>query len=370
MERQVFSLESMEKCLNLVLSDTPESIINSKNVAELMDMGKKLPPGFSNFQFGFECRLGQEDTPVDLFVGLSKKKHGYSKIEEIIQHPIFLEHSQNNRSWERLVQLINEYKKNHRLLSRWLDNIILEFDEQTFSQAHPVPSIFMGIRPHSPLYPERRATSSEIYRVILHGLEGVMDKKMPMSLKSSLKEFIRYLPKQANIFQVGAMISRKYSTIRVCIRDIRIKKILSFVQDSYWSSDISSLQYVTDVLGGVFDSSVLSLDIGDGVHPRIGIECYFQKKQQPSRELRWEEILSLLVKERLCTQEKARGLLSFPARQEYYPNFTDQKSRSNKERKEYPLLMLRGLHHLKFTTDLEDDVSAKAYLFARVLPMM
>jgi hypothetical protein len=38
-------------------------------MARLNALGKKLPPGFGDFLFGFECRLGEGDPAVDLAMG-------------------------------------------------------------------------------------------------------------------------------------------------------------------------------------------------------------------------------------------------------------------------------------------------------------
>lgn len=353
----------MADYLKLVLHEAPEALFPPNKAAEIIEFGNKIPPGFGQSIFGFECRLAGKEAPVDFATGLYHTNQGPSMVEEIIKHHLFISYAQGDSSWRRINDLIQLYIKERSLFNTWLENIIFEFDEETFAQTYPLPCVFLGIRPASLLQPERRATKNDVYPVIIKGLERVAGQTIPLCHREALQDTLDLLPEQAILFQAGAMLSREHSRIRICIRHMTMEETLSFLTSASWPGDMQALQFIAEIIKDLFHHTALSIDISDQLLPKIGIESYFYKKRQPIQEPKWKEAVSFLVREGFCAEDKGGQLLAYPAREEYFPMY----SAAQKDR--YPLIMLRGLHHLKFVVDGSPSINTKAYLYGRVFPM-
>lgn len=122
-----------------------------------------------------------------------------------------------------------------------------------------------------------------------------------------------------------------------------------------------SVQRVKDLIHLVEDGDRfhLSFDLAEEVAPRIGIECGFER--QPQREPRWAELFDRLVANGLCASEKRDAVLRWPG---YDTLWTAADRWPQEATGDY---CVRGLSHVKLTSEPVRGVEAKAYLVLQSL---
>ena len=369
----------MADYLAIALDKVPRELIGPDALADLIALGKKLPPGFGKLLFGFECRLGENEPSVDIAASLAGDNFRRDMFKELLEHPLFNIHARFSPAWENLRTLINGYLDKNSILSKCLQNIILEFDRETASENHPLPGVFLGLKQYVELAEIRlkeNATQNTnfgvSYRAMSKGLDIIGGNKISIETRKTLEKFYRQLTPPTTIFQAGVMLSRNTTPVKICIGNIERIQIISFLKSIGWQGDYKTLEQVIGIWGNMFDDFGLSIDISAGILPKLGLECYFHPKKQSDQARHRHMLVERLVRESLCTSGKGEALLSFNTREQYFPTpvFEDSNYSTPVRLPRYPLLMIRGLYHLKFIIELEKPLSVKAYLWARVKPII
>jgi hypothetical protein len=71
-----------------------------------------------------------------------------------------------------------------------------------------------------------------------------------------------------------------------------------------WPGSETDLYGALKPVARLVDYVCLDLDVSETVHPKIGLECYFDGNRRPKREPRWGAFLDSLVLKGLCTADK------------------------------------------------------------------
>jgi hypothetical protein len=107
----------------------------------------------------------------------------------------------------------------------------------------------------------------------------------------------------------------------------------------------------------------LSLDLGEEISPRVGIEVSFP--HQPDRDPRWRRLLDRLVAARLCSPEARDAALAWPGQDSLWSAAARWPAGPGTA----ATRCVRGLSHVKLVCDRHRPPSAKLYLlFAPVPP--
>ncbi len=178
----------------------------------------------------------------------------------------------------------------------------------------------------------------------------------------------RALSPSEHVFQVGLMMSRGTEAVRLCIQLDTLERAVEYLAEVGWSGSGTDLRGVLEPVARIVDRVCLDIDAGETVHPKVGLECYFNGNRQPRTEPRWAELLDLLVADGLCTPEKREALLA-------YPGYADERTATvpwpEAPRQASRLLggrslstFVRALHHVKISYHPDEPPEAKAYLAA------
>ncbi|HEY9651532.1 MAG TPA: methyltransferase domain-containing protein, partial [Coleofasciculaceae cyanobacterium] len=114
----------------------------------------------------------------------------------------------------------------------------------------------------------------------------------------------------ATISHFGAMLSRSTQAVRVNVEGIPPEHLLNYLIQLGWQGSKNTLSPLILTLFELVDNLVLSLDIGETIYPRIGLECFLAKQFRP--DFRWHVFLNYLVANNLCTPAKQEALLAWP----------------------------------------------------------
>jgi hypothetical protein len=337
-------MNSFAKYLDISLNHIPPALLSTENKNIFLKSAGYLPDTFAHSLFGYEKVLTDEYAIMDM--SISAAKNNFNKVFE---YPDIAQLSLNNSHWKNLEELSRQWSNCNSSLYKNLELIALEFDLSSLSETTPVPSVFFGIETlhNTGFDPELRLN------VFIKAIEIVSGIRLDPKLKEKL-ESISTEAGSFHLFQVGLMLSRINSPIKICLKRFNVLQLLEFfpkiIQNDKWIKEVNR---VAEKYFCYFDHFVLVFDISGTEIKRTGIECYYQDKKQPSTEKRWKEIIVLLVRDGLCTKENAECILDFPGK------FMTGNSSS-----EHPEYYAQGLHHIKFTIKEEMNSSAKIYLWS------
>src|SRR3954453_962413 len=178
----------------------------------------------------------------------------------------------------------------------------------------PIPSVFFGPQPS-----DQEGASGVAYEPNLDGyittIETVIQllsgNELAPRVLETLSDFFRALPSFEHVFQVGLMRSRGAEAVRLCIKGLRsVEGIVEYLSGVGWPGDEADVLGVLEPIAHLVDYVCLDIDVGESVHRKIGLECYFDGIKQPRTEPRWGVFLDSLVRDGLCTADKRNALLA------------------------------------------------------------
>lgn len=288
-----------------VIHALDKGICNKENKAQILTLGAVFPSEVTPV-FGLECTITDDRSSSDLLT-YHNADHN-AKLFLSRESDYVFSRSVSGAVWNRIFNFTHAWRTDP-LMAAGIDDIWLEFDlRETGTQKKHDPSFFFGPKLYmyeSLFSPGDRVLKLYLTRIILRGLCELTD--MTPAEQYFLSYCIECLPPCGRVFQVGKMLSRADSGIRLCIDNLSTEQIQEYLSQITDRDDI--MQIVNKWLFKI-ESSVwkirMSLDITDRLLPKIGLECYF--RPDPSRQSSRQgiEFLSLLSENNLCTNKKRR----------------------------------------------------------------
>jgi hypothetical protein len=334
---------ALAPCQNegLLSHSTIEDICRSK--------GGSLPAGMTSL-FGFECQLGQEEPVADFLVRIGAEPGEW---------PVLESHAagQDGETWRRIAALLRARAEPRWPPAAMLKNLWLEYDLIRPADTASVPSVFFGT--------ERLTRNAEAGWVteLVATLRG---EPLSVASRHKLNELVAALPEAARLFQVGIMCSRPRAPLRVCVIDLELGEVSSFLSAASWPGELPRVEETLKRFASVIDQVALDLDILDEgrLVPKLGIELY----QKPGVDLgpRIVELIGRLRDDNLCLPQKAIGLLAWGGitherryRDLWPATLIARKAlRGGSESSTF----CRWLHHVKIVLEPGAPPIAKAYL--------
>ena len=254
-------------------------------------------------------------------------------------------------------------------LYRAVDNVWLEFDVEGAPPVIPIPSVFLGLKPSGQEGARGVAyePNEDGYITTAEKAIGLLSgsKSSPRALET-LSDCFRALSSSEHVFQVGLMLSRGAEAVRLCIRLHSVERAVEYLVGVGWPCSEADVLGVLEPIANLVDHVRLDIDVGETVHHKFGIECYFDGNKQPRTEPRWGVLLDSLVRDGSCTADKRDALLA-------YPGYVDENAEGipwpRALRRASQLLggrvlstFIRSLHWVKIVYQPGEELEAKAYL--------
>lgn len=300
-------------------ASAPAALISAAAFREIESIVAPLPSSFAQNTFGFEVRLG-EDAPLADVLVQATAKHGRAELAHV---------GGEGDAWTRVRELGAAWKDDVLLRER-LDYLWLEFDSANGGRT---PSAFFGFHTDDRPTTEARLAAT-------HAALELLVRPYP---RETIERVFTQSPGELEVFQIGAMLGRGASPVRLCLR----------ARDAESLRDCSCAPLVA-MLAPITYYFCVDVDVDDhGVRPRVGLECYGDAAA----------LLDVLVREKLCTPAKRDALLAWrgvtPSSRDAWPaelldaeSFLGTRARS---------VLARSVHHVKVVWD-QRPVEAKAYL--------
>lgn len=350
--------------LELIKPCVSDQLIDASHWADIEAIAQWLPSPITNF-FGFECRLGDPTPQADFLLSVGADEAGqrilagqsprYPLADTLLREPV----------WQQVQQFTQTWLEEASDLHANVNNIWLEFDVDGRSAEPPIPSCFFGSQTIL-VNPDAQEPAAEprhhwITQTAIAQLQG---KELDAALEAQLRRCLEALPVGSHVFQVGLMLARPVNMVRICLRNITPKQVLTYLEQLAWSGSIEALSPYLVELSQLADRVDVDLDISpQGVGPKLGFECYL--RAQPKQNPAWVEFLDYLVTAGWCLPQKRDALLSYPGfvrerdHKDRWPSHLRKLSQFVGEGQEG--VFFRGLHHIKTVFHIDRMVEAKAY---------
>lgn len=199
--------------------------------------------------------------------------------------------------WERIWQFSRHWGDASSTLREAVKNIWFEFDVGRGGTAPvPLPAVGLTIR-------DTRYRDAEV----AHALDHALATLMPLAMDRPLSSQLAGLPSEAKVSHLGAPLSRGASHVRVNLRRLTAESAWTWLQAQ--SSVVATPGIVPkewEQLWQISDRPIVTVDVGNAVAPRVGVECLCADRETLQR------LLSLLDTLGLCAPAKAEVLALWP----------------------------------------------------------
>ncbi len=340
--------ESILSVLEHVRPSLPPGLIDEEGFQCLAGVAGRLPAELTTF-WGFESRLGEARASADILFETRKQTRGQSLLAG--QTPSSLDSLCNqSRVWRSLREFAGRWADPEHPFSTFIRNVWLEFDTAaSFSNESGElvyrPCVFLG--PDTKYYDSDQLPDHLVAALAVFGTEARSSRLLP--------SFMSSIPDGAALFQVGLMLSRVSSGLRVCVKGLSADTIFPWLDELEWSGDREALAELLKSITPLLRTMALNLNLTEGgPAEKIGLECYMDWLEGNSEQ--WQPLLDYIEERDLCLPLKREGLLKFPGKS---PSFEVSFSPDS------PIFFFglsRLIHHIKLSFTEGRVAEAKAYL--------
>jgi hypothetical protein len=324
---------SLEDYLLAIDDHLPTVLVSSEALSDIRRIGRELPPVRSAC---FECPLGEIGGVTDFSVCADgavehlSGRNAFAKLDDTIV---------TSSPWQRFRAFCEGWSDS--ALLRHISNVWLEFDRSRHSVPVSRPSVFFGVH-----------RTKDRRRLAEAGVSLLRGESLPIQLAQALTFSLSALPKEARIFQVGVMLSRENTPVRLCMIGFTRDRLLDYLLAIRWPGSIEDVRRILRSISPHLPILAVDFDLDSsvgGVGPRLGLECYMGREHQlVNVHPNWERFLEQLIRSGLCLPSERDALLA-------WPGYTLRDVI-------FPSVFFRGLNHVKVVWEPPGFVYAKAYL--------
>ena len=281
------------------------SIISPEKFKEILFLAKNFPGNLTSF-LGFEIHLKDPRERADWAFAVSGAGADREVLVNLLKQGNFPSSFMQQPEWKQIAAFSASWAQKDSSLKEQVKCFWLEFDMPETPRDVSIPSVFFG--------PEKVSQDpmTQYAWLVNDALPLLKGKSLPKSMERQILSCIQKIPKGATLFQVGTMLSRSTSDVRLYINKIHPRKIISYLNTLGWLDTNNEFQSLIRDMESNADRFVLSYDIGNaGIGPRIGLECSFEANRY-HEETRWERLFNYLVEIGMCLPEKRDALIQYP----------------------------------------------------------
>ena len=232
---------------------------------------------------------------------------------------------------------------------------------ESFGIRHPVPSLFVGLRPGL----RARADARPLARCIREIRTLLLNDGASMAApEPALQAALQAAPPEAEVPYAGFMLARQETACRLYLMHLRPDAWEVYLQLAGWPGAVGELADRFRPLIDPDDARRVSpigmghVDVGPyGVGARVGFEFTCVRRQQRHPDGPLARLLRRATEHALCTPAQARALRAWPGGQ-----------RAQWPQQLWDSVVVRHVHCVKLVLDPGRRPEVKAYLLTRALP--
>lgn len=320
------------------------------SLSALATVARQLPGSLTS-TFGFECRLGSDRGRADFLVSVRGDRGRRGLAERFA--------GSADPATQGIGAFAREWSEPSSAMGTVVDNVWLEFDVD--GSRSDVPSAFFGFLPSAPAAEGSRPRAERARHLAATGaaLELLGGTRGGPQQLDTLARCFEAHP-GAEVFQVGMMLSRTPALVRLCLRLRSVGDLVPLLRRVGWRGDEANLRRTVEPVAGRADYVCVDLDVGERVHPRVGLECYVTHGN------RWPDLLAGLRSQGLCTPDEHEALLAYPGQDVHDgadPRWPPALAAAGTVLGPgWTGVVVRSLHHVKVVHHPDGPPEAKAYL--------
>lgn len=351
--------------LSLVKPYLSEELISSQNYAEIKNLTDYFTGNVTSF-FGFESSLNTSENQSDFLFAVSSKRGEREALATLIQHGHLPASFCKKSEWQQIAKFTSAWVNPHSILYHKVLGIWFEFDAEDLVSEVPIPNIFIhpvAIQGHS------SDDASQFQWLFNSALPLIKGERISKTIEQKITDAILKLPPDATLFQVGIMLARSQTSVRLVIKRIHPKLIIPYLASLGWFDDSNKLSSLLDELQRYVTRIVLHISIGENIDKKIGIECSFYPDRY-NKESRWSDFFTFLHQKELCLTDKKSAISRFPGvEQEDINNEFDLHSYMTVVKNphdNYSCALVRYISHVKISYEPRYPLEVKVYSGVRL----
>jgi hypothetical protein len=285
-----------------------EGLISNENFLKIKSVASSFTAPLTSF-FGFETKLGSSDASADYLFAISSQRGERDAFAAFLQNSNDATQLLQKPEWQRLRDFALAWADPASAL---YDNVLglwLEFDYTELSKDIPIPCVFM----HTiPLIIRSESEERKYDWVFDTAVPFLLGHPLSSHLHDRLLHALRHLPDGASVMDIGFMLSRLDTGVRLVFKHLPPTQILPYLKSLGWTDPTNELTDLIEELQQQVTRVVLHITLTEqGVAPKIGLECSFAPDQY-HQETRWGSFFEYLQHKGVCCPEKQAELRDFP----------------------------------------------------------
>lgn len=348
---------TLENYIDALAGHLKEPFVCKESLNRIKSVSRKLP---LVSMAGFESILGSDSAMADFSVNIGLDTPAFNSFSGIYDseeyrslftHPV----------WKSVRAFCKEIQNPVSDVYGKVNDFWLEFDLQNDPLEIPVPAFFC-----SPSQAEKKRPLAFYDSHLVPIVKTLLGEDLPDTFRGNLMAVLSALPEHGRIFHTGAMLSRRLNGLRLCLSGLSVQELGKYILTLGLLKSESDFRALVDGLETTIDEFVLSIDVGEYIYPRFGIECYVKSQDIRETIARWTKVLNCLEAKGMCTPEKKMALLSWPGYSFINEGHEKLSPAVRLLQNRASLALLRGWSHIKIVRDVADGISVKGYFgFAR-----
>ena len=341
------------------------NLVSKDNFKEILDVARLFPGNLTSF-LGFECRLGVPDSRADWAFAISGLNGDRYVLVNLLKDGYLPGQLLNQIEWRQIKDFAKAWADPESVLNDKVQCFWLEFDMPDGGFDIPIPCVFFG----PTKLPEGVSVNDYknydwLTKMALPLLRG---QPLSKAIELNLESCIERMPKDTTLFQIGTLLSRSETGVRLYINKIQPKDIIPYLNSIGWFDETGEFTKLVKDVKEMADRFVISFDVNeDGIGSRLGLELSFDSKVF-QKETRWNKLLDYLVKKDLCLSEKRDALLNYPGSEKESTGgiMEPLKAASGNLNNIFSSTIVKYISHIKIVYQPGEVLEAKAYPAVRL----
>ena len=344
---------SLAEAVEAVTKHLPEELASAESITRIVEVAGCFPDALSH-HFGFECKLGPQAEGA-VFILKIPPHPGREIISGTHKNIKLPQKVLSDSAWQRVREFSLRWADEGSALHRNVQSTWLEFDANSRCDEATLHKVFFFLEEYSNR--EKTDQSGLDYKwVSSTAIRLLRGEPLAANVTSNLARCFNEASGRAQVLQVGLNPSQ-IDVIKLGLYPYSKDQFLKYLEAIGWAGPAGELEAIVEPLYRFYDEGqvCLSIDVGEVVHTKVGIEFYFNGLSQSERQRAWPKLLGELVEKGLCAADKRDALLRFPGYS--IEDFL------------YRRVFFRGLHHIKVVYQPGLPPQAKAYIGATIKPL-
>jgi hypothetical protein len=338
-------------------------LVSPNNFKKIQTIATYFPGGLTDF-LGFEVRLNGEESQADWALAISGRDNARYALANFLSNGHLPASYRQTPEWNRILNFTQLWTKPNSVLHDKILGAWLEFDMPENPPSVPIPSVFFN---PAKIKGSSMADPSDFSWFTKQAIPSLMGQRLLKEVEQNLNTSIQKMPKDASLFIVGVMLSRKISDVRMSVQFRDPKQIIPYLHELGWSENIDTFSpLINDLISLNVNRIVLDFDIGKHVGRTVAVECSFFPNHY-HQEHHWKKILDYLVEREIAAPSKRDDLLVYPGTEKTIM-FSENGIGSFDEGASQSKVISRYITHIKIVYNPDEQkLKAKAYLAIRTV---